>query len=65
MEEQILKAYQTDRSSRPGAEGKAPELTEQDREAAKLAASYPEHLLRQAVVMRAAFERAQAKAVKV
>lgn len=62
MEEQILKAYQQDRASR--SNGKAPELTAQDREAAKLAARYSETELRQAVVMRAAYERSAAKAVK-
>lgn len=62
MEEKILKAYQEDRAVR--GEGKAPELTSKDHEVAKLAASHSEAELRQAVVMRAAYERAQAKAVK-
>jgi hypothetical protein len=59
--QKILDAYQKDRGSRPGAKGRAPELTEQDMEAARVAASFPEHVLRQATVMRAAFERSFAK----
>lgn len=55
--QKILDAYQKDRASRPSANGKAPELTEQDMEAARVAAEFPEHVLRQATVMRAAYER--------
>lgn len=57
MKDQILQAYQKDRAGRIGAGGKAPELTEKDQVVAVLAASYSESDLRQAVVMRAAYER--------
>lgn len=55
--QKILDAYQKERASQPGANGKAPELTEVDMEVARVAADFPEHVLRQATVMRASFER--------
>ncbi|MBB3017618.1 hypothetical protein FHR70_000658 [Microvirga lupini] len=45
------------RAAARGAKGVAPELTDSDLAAADVAAKHPEHVLRQAVVMRAAFER--------
>lgn len=56
MEEQILDAYQGQRADKSG---KAPALTKKDHEVAKLAASYTESELRQAVAMRGAYERQQ------
>lgn len=54
MEEQILEAYQAERSDQHGT---LPKLTNKDREVAKLAASYTEAELRQAMAMRSAYER--------
>lgn len=62
MEEKILEAYQELRAEPRG--GNAPELTAKDREVAKLAASCTESELRQAVVMRGAYERKQRKLQK-
>lgn len=61
MQERILKAYQKLRDVQHGT---APALTAKDHDVAKLAASYPEAELRQAAVMRAAYDREQWKAAR-
>lgn len=58
----ILNSYQRFRAGSPDAGGKAPDLVEHDYEVAKLAAAHSEADLRQATVMRAAFQREPSKA---
>lgn len=59
MKDLILKAYQAERAAQPGGNGKAPELVPNDHAVALLAAGHSENDLRQAVAMRAAYERQQ------
>ena len=58
----ILNSYQRFRAGDPAKDGKAPDLVDHDYEVARLAAAHSEADLRQATVMRAAFQREPSKA---
>lgn len=62
MKERILQAYQKELTAR--ADGVAQPVSAKDQEAAALAAKYSEAELRHALVMHAAFERAEWKAAR-